>query len=107
MEYQTLKVKDKRPEEYEYSDKGKNNWLPGVGYLVGAEITDIDLKGHDYRVPIIPSKRQVKIDRTPNRTYTVSAIAEAQNCSNEIRKLCKKISGISAEIDKILEGRHA
>jgi hypothetical protein len=103
MEYKTLKEKEKRPVGYEYSDKGRNNWELGMDYLVGEEITDIDLIGHDYRVPVIP--RTVKIERTPNRTYTVSAIAEAQKSAAEIRKLCKKISDISAEIDKILEGR--
>jgi hypothetical protein len=103
MEYQTLKLYDIRPEGYEHSVKNKNNWVKGNG--VGHPITEGDLNYCDYRVPIIPPKRRVKIERTLNRTYTVSAIAEAQKLAEEGQKLSRRITEISIEITKILEGR--
>jgi hypothetical protein len=102
MEYKILKEKDKRPAGYEYSDKGRNNWRKGS--WVGAKITTHELELFDFRAPI--TKRQIKIERTPHRTYTVTAIAEAQKSAAEIRKLCRRISIISHKIDKILEGRY-
>jgi hypothetical protein len=110
MEYKTLKVKDKRPEGYEYSDKGRNNWRKGS--WVGAIINAHELELFDFRAPI--TKRRVKIERTPHRgfdeiqeftTYNMTTISEVKKLAEESQKLSKRITEISIEINKILKGR--
>ena len=103
MNYRMLKKGDIKQTGYEFRVHAcafmNKNYGWKKGWSTGQRITERDIISYEYRVPIKP---KVKIERTPHRTYTVTAISEAQQRTREIKELSDRISEITKRIDEIL-----